>query len=221
MNGMEPDEAEGFADKEMIKKDHALMTLRKPMEYSDHAVFEALCLFGGSRTASSVVIQKNGDEGIHLFSEVWRTALAQYREDGVSLFAACFGNRHTYRWHPLENAVYYENEAPKPETYELNECRKFSFRDGVWYEQSYRKLYFDRKKLNGLLHEADRRLRLYLKTGHPMRERDEDAWAAPYIEAVIEEDKKIKIEAAKPKIIIRFSDLDNIRRDALKRETAF
>lgn len=216
LNGIEPDAAEGFADKEMIQKDHALMTLRKPMEYSDHAVFEALCLFGGSRTASSVVIQKNGDEGIHLFSEVWRTALAQYREDGGNLFAACFGKRHTYRWHPLGNAVYYENKAPKPETYELNECRKFSFRDGVWYEQSYQKLYFDRKKLNGLLHEADRRLRLYLKTGHPMRERDEDAWAAPYIEAVIEEDKKIKIEAAKPKIIIRFSDLDNIRRDALK-----
>lgn len=215
LNGMEPDEAEGFADKEMIKKDHALMTLRKPTEYGDPAVFEALCLLGGSRTASSVVIQKNGDEGIHLFSEVWRTALARYREDGVDLFAACFGNRHTYRWHPLGNAVYYERKEPRPETYELNECRKFSFRDGAWYEQSYRKLYFDRKKLSGLLHEADRRLRLYLKTGHPMRERDEDAWAAPYIESVIEGDKKARIEAAKPKVVIRFSELDAIRRDAL------
>ena len=40
---------------------------------------------------------------------------------------------------------------------------------------------------------------------------------APYINAVIEADQRNKAEAAKPKVLIRFADLDQIRQDA--RET--
>ena len=76
--------------------------------------------------------------------------------------------------------------------------------------------YFDKRLLTGLLKETDRRLRLYLKTGHPLKERKEAAWAVPYIEAVIEADRQAKIKAARPKITIDFSGLDKIRQDALE-----
>ena len=75
---------------------------------------------------------------------------------------------------------------------------------------------FDKRLLTGLLKETDRRLRLYLKTGHPLKERKEAAWAVPYIEAVIEADRKAKLEAARPKVSIDFSGLDKIRKDALE-----
>ena len=79
--------------------------------------------------------------------------------------------------------------------------------------------YFDKRLLTGLLKETDRRLRLYLKTGHPLKERKEAAWAVPYIEAVIEADRKAKLEAARPKISIDFSGLDKIRKDALETQS--
>ena len=65
------------------------------------------------------------------------------------------------------------------------------------------------------MHETDRQLRLYLKAGGRLKEMSDEAWAAPYVQAVIEADRAAKIEAAKPKVHIRFSDLDQIRRDAL------
>lgn len=81
---------------------------------------------------------------------------------------------------------------------------------------TYQSYYFNRKIIADFLHETDRRLRLYLKTGHPLKERKEAAWAVPYIEAVIEADRKAKFEAARPKISIDFSGLDKIRKDALE-----
>ena len=65
------------------------------------------------------------------------------------------------------------------------------------------------------MHEADRRLRKYLKTGHYLHENPEESWAAVYVEAVINAERQAEIEAARPKIIIDFSSLEQIRQDAL------
>ena len=80
--------------------------------------------------------------------------------------------------------------------------------------EAYEKLAFDKARLQGFLHETDARLRRYLKTGRYLKESPADAWAIPYIDAVIEEDKKAVIEAARPKITIDLSGLEQIRRDA-------
>lgn len=216
LNGIAPDLVRQYADPEMLERDNALKVLRHPKDYSDQALFQSLCIFGGNKIASSIVIQKYGDKGIRLFATVWRIALAQYRQAEKTLFTACFGRRRSYRWYPLGNAVYYKKPLREPLTYVLNECREYRFKEGVWYEHCYQKLAFDKKKLSGLLHETDRRLRLYLQTGHPLKEVSEEAWAVPYIEAVIEADKTAVIEASKPKISIRFADLAQIRQDALE-----
>ena len=57
-------------------------------------------------------------------------------------------------------------------------------------------------------------LRLYLHIGRALKENPADAWAAPYIDAVIEADKKAVQKAARPKITIDLSGLEKIRRDA-------
>lgn len=214
LHGVDPETACQYADPEMIQRDHALEVLRDPRHFEDREVFDALCLFAGSKIASSPVIKKT-EEGIPLFAKAWRYACSHFNEDGRELFNHCFGDLKTKVWSPLENVMYGAKRPVGPVSYILNPCRKYTFDGKFWKESSYLKIWFDKKRLTGLMHETDRQLRLYLKAGGRLKEMSDEAWAAPYVHAVIETDRAAKIEAAKPKVHIRFSDLDQIRRDAL------
>jgi hypothetical protein len=75
-------------------------------------------------------------------------------------------------------------------------------------------MFFNKKRLNGLLHEADRKLRQYFKAGHPLKARVDELWAEEYIDAVLEADRIARIEASRSKITIHFDELEGIRRDA-------
>ena len=216
LNGIAPDVARTCADPEMLERDAAFAILHNPKQYSDQEVFNALCSFGGKKMAESKLIQQHGAQAISLFAAVWRLVLAQYRQGRKNLFTVCFGKRSVHFWYPLARTLYYERRKRKAVTYELNPCRSYYFKRGEWIEYSYHKLSFDKQKLTCLLHETDRRLRLYLKVGYPLKERKEAAWAVPYIEAVIGADRQAKIEAAHPKITIDFSGLDKIREEALE-----
>ena len=217
LNGLAPDIARKYADSDMLEKDAAVEILHYPEKFSEQEVFNALCVFGGKKTAESKLIQECGTEAIALFAAVWRLASVQYQEDGKKLFQLCFGRRRAQDWHPLEYTLYYDNSKKrKSVAYELNPSRSYLFKEGAWYVVTYQSYYFNRKIIADFLHEIDRRLRLYLKIRHPLKERKEAAWAVPYIEAVIEADRKAKIEAARPKISIDFSGLDKIRKDALE-----
>ncbi|MBQ9828567.1 MAG: hypothetical protein IJM62_07775, partial [Lachnospiraceae bacterium] len=215
LKGIGPEKLLEYTHPSVMIWDRALSVLKDPEKYDDQEIFDALETLTGKLEPSSV-IKKSRDEGVHLFAAVWRYLSENYKEDGRGIFETCFGRRRSFRWYPLGNAVYYEKERHAPGRYVLNDCREYVCKDGAWTENSYLLIYFERKKLEGLIHETDRSLRLYLKTGHPLRKRIEEAWAAPYIEAVIEADRLAKIEAARPKINIRFSDLEQIRRDAIK-----
>lgn len=217
LNGLAPDITRKYADSDMLEKDAAVEILRYPEKFSAQEVFNALCVFGGKKTAESKLIQERGTEAITLFAAVWRLASVQYQEDGKKLFQLCFGRRRAQDWHPLEYTLYYDNSKKrKSVAYELNPSRSYLFKEGAWYVVTYQSYYFNRKIIADFLHEIDRRLRLYLKTGHPLKERKEAAWAVSYIEAVIAADAQAKIEAARPKISIDFSGLDKIRKDALE-----
>lgn len=217
LKGLAPDITRKYADSDMMEKDAAVEILHYPEKFNAQEVFNALCVFGGKKTAESKLIQERGTEAITLFAAVWRLASVQYQEDGKKLFQLCFGRRRAQDWHPLEYTLYYNNSKKrKSVAYELNPSRSYLFKEGAWYVVTYQSYYFNRKIIADFLHETDRRLRLYLKIGHPLKERKEAAWAVPYIEAVIEADRKAKIEAARPKISIDFSGLDKIRKDALE-----
>ena len=217
LKGLAPDITRKYADSDMLEKDAAVEILHYPEKFNAQEVFNALCVCGGKKTAESKLIQERGTEAITLFAAVWRLASVQYQEDGKKLFQLCFGRRRAQDWHPLEYTLYYDNSKKrKSVAYELNPSRSYLFKEGAWYVVTYQSYYFNRKIIADFLHEIDRRLRLYLKTGHPLKERKEAAWAVSYIEAVIAADAQAKIEAARPKISIDFSGLDKIRKDALE-----
>ena len=213
LHDLPPETASEAADPDMIKKDLALSLLRKPGDAEDEELFPALCTFGGKKLAASPVITRDPERGRHLFCEAWRKAAGDCRRE-KDLFVLCFGQMITRPWYPLSNAVYYDQSLRGDRDYVLNASRSYHRRNGKWQVASFENLLFDKAGFQGFLHEADVLLRRYLKTGRYLREKPEDVWAVPYITSVIEDEKKARIEAARPKITIDFSGLDQIRRDA-------
>ena len=215
VSGLPPEKAREYADPDMLKRDAALAVLREPKAHSAGDIFDALVTLGGRKLPQSPVVQQFGDEGKALFARVWRLAALKHRQEGKTLFTLCFGGCRSHRWDPLANALYYQREKPAAGTYELDETRSFSF-SGVWTEKCYQERSFNKKLLEGLLHETERQLRLYLNLGRRLQEKPEEAWAAPYAEAVIEEDRQIRAQAAKKKVTIDLGGLEQIRRDSLE-----
>ena len=203
-----------FIDPELIERDRKLQVLRSPQEYTDEEVYGALSALSGGKTEKSSVILREPERGRHLFAEVWRYMSLHYMDDGWDIFTACFGKMKKFPWHPLANAVYLDREERGETVYEINACRKFVYKSGQWSEMRYDELFFDKYRIGAIMHEADRQLRRYLKTGHYLREKAGEEWIAPYVEAVIEADREAAAEAAKPRITIDLSGLDKIRRDA-------
>ena len=206
--------ARAFAAPAMLEKDAALAQLRTPENVPDEEVFSALCVLGGKRLAQSPAAIDGEGRGKHLFAKVWRYALQSWTEKGKDLFEACFGEQKTFHWYPLSNAMYMEEGRHPDADYVFDESRSYHCRGGRWTEERYEELYFDRKRLEELLHEADRAIRRYLKTGRNLQEKPTEAWARPYVEAVLEADRKAVLEALKPKITIDLSGLEQIRRPA-------
>jgi len=210
-----PDIVREYVDPEKLGVDEALEKLKNPDKYPDEEVFDALGRFGDKRFVNSPVIQKEKDRGRHLFAQAWRNASAQYVKGEDNLFALCFGKKISRRWYPFANAVYFWREKPGEITCAINACRAYRCRQGQWMSDSYESLGFNRTLFKGFLHQTDLMLRRYLASGHYLREKPEDAWAIPYVNMVIEEDRRAVLEASKPVIKIDLSGLDKIRRDAL------
>ena len=215
-NGFPLDVVRKYAEPKILEFDNLVITLKKPNEHSDDEIFEALVRFGGKKITTSPVIKNNESEGKRLFAWIWRYTLEKFSNNaGRKLFSLCFGGFRYLYWYPLNNAIYYKENKPDSLTCELNECHKFVCKKGIWKTQCYYEECFNKKRFKGLLHEADRLLRMYLKIGNPIKEMPDEAWATPYIQAVIEADKKEKLEASKPKINICLDSLEQIRQDAL------
>ena len=215
IQNLPPETAQQYADEELLRSDASLAALRSPRSFPEEEVFSAICHFGGKKLLRSPVFMEGNDRGRHLIVEVWRSAASACIWQDKDLFTLCFGNRVKRKWYPLANAVYWQRSKPADTDYVLDPCRSYHCRSGFWQTEAYEKLSFDKDRFNGFLRETDLRLRRYFKTGRYLQEKPEDAWAAPYIDAVIEADRKAAIEAARPKIRIDLSGLEQIRKDAL------
>ena len=215
LHGASADYVLPVLDRTMLERDESLVKLRRPQDFDDREIFAALSALSGDKTEKSSAILREPVRARHLFAEVWRYMAEHYDDEGWDIFTACFGKLGEHPWHPLANAVYYAEQEHEDTEYALNECRKYICRSGAWYEVRYDHLFFDKYRIHAVMHEADRQIRRYLKTGHYLRAKEGEAWISPYVEAVIREDREAAIEAAKPRISIDLSGLDRIRRDAM------
>ncbi len=202
LGGLPAERFTAYLNPEKIQLDQALSTLQKAADCPDEAVVQALRLLAGKKDTGPADPQFQ-----HLLAGTWRLAADK-------LFPACFGQAKPYVWHPLYNAVYYKEKEEPDRSVPVNDCRMFYCRDGIWHELRYERLFFDLQRLGAFLHRTECSLRRYLKTGHYLKEKPEEAWALPYVDAVIAADRREKEEAARPKIDIHLERLDHIREDA-------
>ena len=212
LHGVSSALARQYMDPALMARDDALSVLRDPKEAVDEEIFSALCVFGGKKLESSPVITKTPDQGQRLFATLWRYAVKNSVIEGKDMFTACFGEQKTFLWHPLANAVYWEEQRHLDADVIWDACRSFHCRDGVWYEKRYDQLYFDQRRLQALLHEADRLFRRELKTNHYLRQKADEAWATPLAQAAIHALR----QASRPAVTIDLSELEQIRLDAMQ-----
>ncbi|MBR2546576.1 MAG: TerB N-terminal domain-containing protein [Eubacterium sp.] len=203
-----PEEAAAlYSDPGLEAREHAVAVLHDPGNYSDEEVFSAIVRFSSPRTGSSPVISKDPKRGKRLFAEVW-----QHLPDSV--FPRCFGEIKTMPWHPLAGAVYWEQRTVRSLDYEISECRKYTCRDGIWQETGYDRLSFDQNAFLEICHMIDLKLRKLLKTGHYLRKKQGKDWAEAAVDKALDDIRREKAEASRPKISIDISGLDKIREDA-------
>lgn len=215
LHGLPAENARAHLAPESLERDRALATLRSPASRTDEEVFFALATFAGKKLPQSAVLKKDAERGRHLFASVWRHAVQTCSQNGKGLFEVCFGQRRSYTWRPLSNAIHWEESAPQEGfSYELNECRSFRYGAGSWLELRYEPLFFDKDAFQGFVHETDRILRKRLKTGHYLHEKPEEAWARPCIEAALAAERRTRNQAARQKVRIDFSGLEQIRTEA-------
>ena len=190
-----------------LSTDNKLLILAHPENQSDSLLLETLFGFANREKMFKLPI-----EGFNLAADIWRYAIKNYTDNG-GVMARCFGGLQRYIWQPFSNAIFY-SENRQDFIYEVNEIRKFFLHNGSWYLQCYSHNYISDRELSGILHLTEARLRRYFKTGKYLKENTAQTWYLPYINAVLEEDKREKEEALRPKININLESLDNIRQNA-------
>lgn len=203
---------------QQLEQDSMLEVLKYPEQYSDEEVFDNLREFDPKRLPLSPVIQKDPERGKHLFSLAWRQAVKGRNGNGKNVFSALFGTPITTEWRPLANAVHWEEPDPAAEektfTYPLNLCRSYHCRRGKWTVECYERYTIQPKTIRALLHEIDGLFRRALKTGRYLKANPGMAWAAPFVQEALAEEKKEEQQRRISGIAIDFSGLDRIRQDA-------
>lgn len=196
-----------YSDPGAEERARALAVLRDPAGHTDEEIFMALSRFSSPKFKTSPVILKGREHGVRLFAEVWRHLPAD-------VFTSCFGAVKTSPWHPLAGAVYLETRNIESLDYDIDECRQYTYRGGVWQETCYDRLSADQNAFLSIMHMTDLKLRRQLKTGHYLRQKHGEEQAEILVDAAIQEMQKEAAEAARPKITIDLSGLDKIRDDA-------
>lgn len=203
-----------YTDSTIWVQDTALASLLSSETASDEEVFSALCVFGEKRLVQSPVIKKFGTQGKHLFASSWRRVSKSCFPNGRGFFTACFGPKKVSTWEPFANAIYWESQKYSDTAYVLNPCREYYVQNGTWREKCFDKRNFDLVRYRAFLHETDRILRNHLKTGHYLKRKVGEAWITSFVEAAIQAQQQADEEAARPKITINLSSLEQIRQDA-------
>lgn len=202
-----------FADKDILKRDNSLDVLKDPENHTDDEIFSALIYFADEKLQRSPAV--NEEKGRKLFAGVWRFISEKKRLEGSDVFEMCFGRKISYTWYPLSNAIYVDEAPASDKDYVLNGCREYHLRDGVWEEEGYEKITFDKERFKAMVNDADRLIRKELKTGRYVTRKEKDNWAERYIEEYLIREKNKPQKAAVPELVIDFSELERIREEAI------
>ena len=214
LHGFPIDKIKEYVDKDVFAQDSALDILKNYKKASDEEIFESICFFAGKKSLNSVSLKKERDKSIFIFAFIWRYILKNVTIEGKGIFSHCFGRIHNRSWYPLFNAVYWSEKKPENGDYIVNGVRSYHYHDGSWNERGYIKSYFNKKKIDFIFHEIDRKIREEFKLGYYLGQRPDDSWIRKDIEDAFGKAIKELKKNERAKINIDFSALKKIRIDA-------
>ena len=214
LHGFPIDKIKEYVDKDVFAQDSALDILKNYKKASDEEIFESICFFAGKKSLNSVSLKKERDKSIFIFAFIWRYILKNVTIEGKGIFSHCFGRIHNRSWYPLFNAVYWSEKKPENGDYIVNGVRSYHYHDGSWNERGYIKSYFNKKKIDSIFHEIDRKIREEFKLGYYLGQRPDDSWIRKDIEDAFGKAIKELKKNERAKINIDFSALKKIRIDA-------
>ena len=214
LHGFPIEKIKEYVDKDVFAQDSALDILKNYKKASDEEIFESICFFAGKKSLNSVSLKKERDKSIFIFAFIWRYILKNVTIEGKGIFSNCFGRIHNRSWYPLFNAVYWSEKKPEDGDYILNGVRSYHYHDGSWNERAYIKSYFNKKKIDSIFHEIDRKIREEFKLGYYLGKRPDDSWIRKDIEYAFGKAIKELKKNERAKINIDFSALKKIRIDA-------
>lgn len=214
LHGFSIEKIKEYVDKDVFAQDSALDILKNYKKVSDEEIFESLCFFAGKKSLNSVSLKKERGKSIFIFAFIWRYILKNVTIEGKGIFSYCFGRIHNRSWYPLFNAVYWSEKKPENGDYIVNGVRSYHYHDGSWNERGYIKSYFNKKKIDSIFHEIDRKIREEFKLGYYLGQRPDDSWIRKDIEDAFGKAIKELKKNERAKINIDFSALKKIRLDA-------
>jgi len=214
LHGFSIEKIKEYVDKDVFAQDSALDILKNYKKASDEEIFESICFFAGKKGLNSVSLKKERDKSIFIFAFIWRYILKNVTIEGKGIFSHCFGRIHNRSWYPLFNAVYWSEKKPENGDYIVNGVRSYHYHDGSWNERGYIKSYFNKKKIDSIFHEIDRKIREEFKLGYYLGQRPDDSWIRKDIEDAFGKAIKELKKNERAKINIDFSALKKIRIDA-------
>lgn len=214
LHGFSIEKIKEYVDKDVFAQDSALDILKNYKKASDEEIFESICFFAGKKSLNSVSLKKERDKSIFIFAFIWRYILKNVTIEGKGIFSHCFGRIHNRSWYPLFNAVYWSEKKPENGDYIVNGVRSYHYHDGSWNERGYIKSYFNKKKIDSIFHEIDRKIREEFKLGYYLGQRPDDSWIRKDIEDAFGKAIKELKKNERAKINIDFSALKKIRIDA-------
>ena len=214
LHGFSIEKIKEYVDKDVFAQDSTLDILKNYKKSSDEEIFESICFFAGKKSLNSVSLKKERDKSIFIFAFIWRYILKNVTVEGKGIFSHCFGRMHNRSWYPLFNAVYWSEKKPEDGDYILNGVKSYHYHDGSWKERGYIKSYFNKKKIDSIFHEIDRKIREEFKLGYYLSQRPDDSWIRKDIEDAFGKAVKELKKNEREKINIDFSALKKIRIDA-------
>lgn len=187
--------------------DRDFLVLLHPSDHTDEEIFSSLDNLDKHHLKDSLLLKDNREQGVHLYAFIYKEVFKEMEQEKINLFAALFISSEIF-YKPFMNAVFYQDQKRPDYSYKISEVREYRLKEGSYNERHY---LTNRSFLDEFLHETERQLRRYKKTGHYLKKKEAGKEFETYIEKAI---LKEEVEERKPKISIDFSSLGTIRSDA-------
>lgn len=192
------------------KVNHSLLVVSKPEEFTDEEVYYAIRTLSYRNALQSVLYKAKQDYMQKMTANVYRHI---FSDKAQNQFKNAVQIKDIQPWAPFDNAVFYEVEKCPDVDYVYNEVETYHCRDGKWTKEEI-VMNGIREVLAMLIHETDRVVREYLGGFHKLKKKKEEAWITPYVEKVLEEEKRQERERNMTKVNLDSAFLNKIRDDA-------